>query len=64
MIVSVSDNSVVVRWALEANSVKEFVVRARVFPQCIAASPHDKDVVAIGAKCAHVVIYSMKSGTY
>ncbi|KAI5711468.1 hypothetical protein M8J75_000584 [Diaphorina citri] len=62
VIVSVSDNSVVVRWALEANSVKEFVVRARVFPQCIAASPHDKDVVAIGAKCAHVVIYSMKSG--
>uniref|UniRef100_A0A8D8S5D8 Gem-associated protein 5 n=1 Tax=Cacopsylla melanoneura TaxID=428564 RepID=A0A8D8S5D8_9HEMI len=63
VIVSVSDNSVVVRWALEANIVKLYIVKARVFPQCIAASPHDKDIVAIGSKCGHVIIYSMKSGS-
>ncbi|XP_073993143.1 gem nuclear organelle associated protein rigor mortis [Rhodnius prolixus] len=60
LIVSITDLGNIVCWDLLSNTIKRLFVGSKILPLCISCCPHNKDIIAVGAKAGLIAIYNIK----
>ncbi|XP_014270650.1 gem-associated protein 5 [Halyomorpha halys] len=60
LIVSVSEFCSIVCWDLPSNTIRRLSINTKISPVCMSCCPHNKDLIAVGAKAGLIVIYNVK----
>lgn len=60
LVVSVNDQGSIVCFDLPSNTIRRLSAGQKILPLCLACCPHDKDIIAIGAKAGIIVIINIK----
>uniref|UniRef100_A0A146LNJ2 Gem-associated protein 5 n=2 Tax=Lygus hesperus TaxID=30085 RepID=A0A146LNJ2_LYGHE len=60
LVVSVSDQGSIVCWDLMSNTIRRLELKSKISPICMTCCPHNKDIVAIGAKSGLILIHDVK----
>lgn len=60
VVISISDQAIMYCWDLPCNKLRKINLGPKIYPLCLAVCPHDKQVVAVGAKSGIVLIVSLK----
>lgn len=60
LVVAVADSSTLMCWDILSNVTRRINVGFKISPTCVAACPHDKMLVAVGAKGGVILIVNLK----
>ncbi|KAK9498761.1 hypothetical protein O3M35_003324 [Rhynocoris fuscipes] len=60
LIVSITDLGSIVCWDLVSNTIKRLFIGSKISPLCLACCPHNKDIIAVGAKAGLIAVYNLK----
>ena len=63
VIVCVAEEKNVVKWDLQKNKVAMYSIEGKEKLNCIAACPHESDLVAVGARLGLVLVYSLRGSS-
>lgn len=58
-VVAMSDAGTLHNWDIQALTMRNYTLDIKLSPLTLAACPHKKNLIAIGCKNGHIVVYDL-----
>lgn len=65
-VVAISDTGSLHKWDIQALTMRNYTLCVKLSPLTLATCPHSKNIIAIGCKNGHTIVYDltgMKNGS-
>uniref|UniRef100_A0A1B6DZE3 WD repeat-containing protein 55 homolog n=2 Tax=Clastoptera arizonana TaxID=38151 RepID=A0A1B6DZE3_9HEMI len=60
VVISVNETGSITYWELDSNTFRQITISQKFSPSCLKCCPHDKNIIAIGAKTGLIFIVNVK----
>jgi len=58
-VVAMSDAGILHKWDIQALTMRNYTLDIKLSPLTLAACPHKQNLIAIGCKNGHIVVYDL-----